>query len=180
MAAAYVDGAIAPLARSPVVTLALAAALAVAAIAGYLSEVGPRRRARALPAAAATAVALVLGFGALQRLAGRDTATATLLVYETLLVGIAVGLLVDLLRGRWSQAAVTGLVVDLGGLWEPVTLRDRLARALGDSSLELGYWLGASAATWTRRAGRCRSRDGRRPCDHADRQRRRAGRGAGP
>jgi signal transduction histidine kinase len=140
--AAYVDGAIAPLARSPVVTIALAASLAGAAIAGYLSEVGPRRRARALPAAAAIAVALVLGFGALQRLAGRDTAMATLLVYETLLVGIAVGLLFDLLRGRWSQAAVTGLVVDLGGIWEPVTLRDRLARALGDSSLELGYWLG--------------------------------------
>jgi signal transduction histidine kinase len=124
------------------VTLAFAAVLAGAAIARCLSEAGPRRRARALPAAAATAVAVVLGFGALQRLAGRDTATATLLVYETLLVGIAVGLLFDLLRGRWSQAAVTGLVVDLGGLWEPVTLRNRLARALGDSSLELGYWLG--------------------------------------
>ena len=142
VAAAYVDGAIVPLARSPVVTIALAAALAVAAISGYRSEAGPRRRARALPAAAATAVALVLGFGAFQRLAGRDAATATLLVYETLLVGIAVGLLVDLLRGRWSQAAVTGLVVDLGGVWEPVTLRDRLARVVGDSSLELGYWLG--------------------------------------
>ncbi|MDQ6778802.1 MAG: histidine kinase, partial [Actinomycetota bacterium] len=37
---------------------------------------------------------------------------------------------------------LTGLVVDLGGLWEPVTLRDRLALALGDSSLELGYWTG--------------------------------------
>ena len=35
----------------------------------------------------------------------------------------------------WSQSAVTGLVVDLGGLWEPMTLRDRLARALGDPSL---------------------------------------------
>ena len=37
---------------------------------------------------------------------------------------------------------MTGLVVDLGELWEPVTLRDRLARALGDPSLQLGYWLG--------------------------------------
>ena len=51
-------------------------------------------------------------------------------------------MLAELLRGRWSQGALTGLVVDLGGLWEPVTLRDRLARALGDRSLELGYWVG--------------------------------------
>jgi signal transduction histidine kinase len=47
----------------------------------------------------------------------------------------------DLLAGRWSQGAVTGLVVDLGGLWEPLTLRDKLARALGDNSLAVGYWL---------------------------------------
>jgi signal transduction histidine kinase len=36
---------------------------------------------------------------------------------------------------------VTGLVVELGGGWEPVTLRDRLARALGDPSLAVGYRL---------------------------------------
>jgi signal transduction histidine kinase len=139
--AAYVDGAIEPLARSPGVTLALCASIAVAAIAGYLGETGPRRRVRLVPAVGATAIALVLGFAAVARLVGWDAGVATLLVYEIVLAAIAVGLLADLLRGRWSQAAVTGLVVDLGGLWEPVTLRDRLARALGDSSLQLGYWL---------------------------------------
>ncbi|HET8821158.1 MAG TPA: ATP-binding protein [Thermoleophilaceae bacterium] len=139
--AAYIDGAIEALARSPVVTLALCASIAVAAIAAYLGEAGPRRRVRLVPAVGATAVGLVLGFGAVARLAGWDAGAATLLVYEIVLAAIAAGLLADLLRGRWSQAAVTGLVVDLGGLWEPVTLRDRLARALGDSSLQLGYWL---------------------------------------
>ena len=113
----------------------------MAAIAAYLGEVGPRRRVRLVPAVGATAVALVLGFGSVARLVGWDAGAATLLAYEIVLAAIAAGLLADLLRGRWSQAAVTGLVVDLGGLWEPVTLRDRLARALGDSSLQLGYWL---------------------------------------
>jgi signal transduction histidine kinase len=50
-------------------------------------------------------------------------------------------LLVDLLRGRWADAVVTGLVVDLGAPDEVGTLRGKLARALGDPSLEVGYRL---------------------------------------
>jgi signal transduction histidine kinase len=140
VAAAYVDGAIEPLADSPVVTLALCAAIAVAALDGYLREAGPRRRMRAVPAAGATAIALVLGLGAVARLAGWDAQPATLLMYEIAVAGIAAALLADLLHGRWSAGAVTDLVVDLGDL-ERVTLRDRLARAIGDPSLQLGYWL---------------------------------------
>ena len=73
---------------------------------------------------------------------------------------------------------MTGLVVDLGELWEPVTLRDRLARALGDPSLELGYWLGdrydgRGWAAVRHPAARRRARD------DAGRGRRRARRGAG-
>jgi hypothetical protein len=41
--------------------------------------------------------------------------------------------------GAVAVAAV--LVIDLGGLSEPFTLRDRVARALGDPSLEVGYRL---------------------------------------
>jgi signal transduction histidine kinase len=39
------------------------------------------------------------------------------------------------------QATVTGLVVDLGAGSEPATLRERLAQALGDRSLVVGYRL---------------------------------------
>ena len=56
------------------------------------------------------------------------------------------GLIADLLWGRWSQAAVTGLVIELGELAETGTLRDRLARALGDPSLAVGYWIEESAS----------------------------------
>ena len=141
--AAYLDGAIEPLGASPIVTLVLCAALVIAAIDGYLCEVGPRRRARVVAMAAAAALALVLGFGAVGRLAGWDIEAGTLWVFEVTLVVVALGLLGDLLRGGWSQGAVTGLVIELGELREPASLRDRLARALGDSSLELGWWLGA-------------------------------------
>jgi signal transduction histidine kinase len=44
-----------------------------------------------------------------------------------------------LLRGRWAEAVVTGLVIDLGAPDEVGTLRGKLARALGDPSLVVGY-----------------------------------------
>jgi signal transduction histidine kinase len=61
--------------------------------------------------------------------------------YEIVVLLIAVALPLDLLFRRWTQATVTGLVVDLGTLDETAPLRDRLAAALGDPSLEVGYRL---------------------------------------
>ena len=43
-----------------------------------------------------------------------------------------------------SQQALTGLVVELGDREAAGTLRDRLADALGDRSLQLGYWAPAA------------------------------------
>jgi signal transduction histidine kinase len=45
------------------------------------------------------------------------------------------------LWGRWARGAVTGLVVDLGEPAAGGVLRDRLARALGDPTLVVLYWL---------------------------------------
>ena len=55
-------------------------------------------------------------------------------------------LVIDLLRARWAEAVVTGLVVDLGARQETATLRGKLARALGDPSLVVGYRLPATGA----------------------------------
>jgi signal transduction histidine kinase len=153
VALAYLDGAVEPIGQSATATLVLCALLAAAAIQGYLSETGARRRARAVACVGALAIAAVLSFGAVGRLAGWGAEATTLWAYEVVLAVVAVGLVADLLRGRWSQGALTGLVVDLGGLWEPVTLHDRLARALGDRSLELGYWVG-DVAGYVDEAGR--------------------------
>jgi signal transduction histidine kinase len=66
---------------------------------------------------------------------------AVLWAYEVVIFAIAVGFLFGLLRGGWTEATVTGLVVELGDVPETGTLRQRLAAALGDPSLAVGYWL---------------------------------------
>src|SRR4051794_15062444 len=82
VAAAYLDGAIEPLGASPIVTLGLCAAIAIAAIDGYLREIGPRRRARLVATAGAAALALALGFSAVGRLADWDIEAGTLWTFE--------------------------------------------------------------------------------------------------
>jgi signal transduction histidine kinase len=142
---AYVASAIQPVARSAVATLVLCALVAAIAVQRWLGETGAPRRARAGAAAGALAICVTLAFGAVGRLSGWNVNGFALWAYEIALATVALGLVTDLLRRRWSQAALTGLVVDLGGVWEPVTLRDRLATALGDRSLQLGYWMDADA-----------------------------------
>ena len=141
--AAYVYAAAVPLARSDVVTIVVAFAVLAAAIGGYARAAGPDRRARATAVAAAAALAVPLAGGSVWRLlgAGSGARHPVLWGYEAVLVLIAVGFLADLSRGRWARAAVTKLVVDLGGDSEAGTLRARLAHALGDRSLMIAYWL---------------------------------------
>jgi signal transduction histidine kinase len=107
----------------------------------YAEATGPERRARLASLTAAAAFGLVLVVGAAARLAGAGSGRAMLAWYDLTVCLIAVGLAADLLWGRWTQAAVTGLVVDLGEPAEGGVLRDRLARALGDPTLVVGYWL---------------------------------------
>src|SRR5437588_2892966 len=66
--------------------------------------------------------------------------STTLLVYELALCIFAVALLGGLILAPWARSAVTDLVVELGET-RSSTLRDALARALGDPSLEVGYWI---------------------------------------
>ena len=100
----------------------------------------------------------------------------TLWAFEVTLVVVALGLLGDLLRGRWSQGAVTGLVVDLGelrGADHPARpARPRARRPLARARLVAG-----GRARLRRRSGPAvrRARRGRGPCGHADRQRATAG-----
>jgi signal transduction histidine kinase len=139
VAAAYVDGAVYPLARPDIATILLALAVVAAVLGGYLGAGGAERRARLAALAATSALALVLGLGAIGRLADAGTDAAGLWAYQAVLVLVGVGLFADLLWGRWTQAAITGLVVDLGELEEAGTLQATLARAVGDPSLVVAY-----------------------------------------
>jgi signal transduction histidine kinase len=147
VAAAYVDAAIAPLARNDWLTLALSAAVAAAAVHTFRGVTGARRKAAGLALAAAVAYAGVLGLGAVDRLASWDPHTdGSLWAYEIVIASAAIVLAVDLIRAPWASAVVTGLVVDLGATEESALLRTRLARALGDPSLVVGYRLPAAGA----------------------------------
>ena len=151
--AAYVDGAIYPLARQDMATIVLVASVLVTALVGWRRAGGAERRARAAAPAAASAVAMVLGFGAVGRVAALGADAAWLWAYQVVLVLVAVGLFVDLLWGRWTQAAITGLVVDLGEVEQGGTLQAKLARVIGDPSLVVAYRL-PGAAGYVDEAGR--------------------------
>jgi signal transduction histidine kinase len=88
-----------------------------------------------------------LGFELLRR--------ATLFV-----IGLApLAFLVGLLHARLARAAVGDLFVDLRGSPAPADLRDALARALGDPSLRLVYWLPAYES-WADADGQAVALDG--------------------
>lgn len=139
--AAYIDAVVEPIARNDYMTLVLTLLITAAAIDGFVRASGTARRAGLPALAAALAFAFVLGLGAVERLAGWEADTAVLWAYDIVIASLAVVLLVDLLRGRWAEAVVADLVVDLGKQTDTLTLRDELRRALDDKSLLLGYWL---------------------------------------
>jgi signal transduction histidine kinase len=140
VAFAYVVSLIPEVGETPEATIGLAAVVLVVGTQGFLRASGPERRARATAAAGSAAFAAVLFVSGLTRLAGSDSMDrAVLWAYLAVVAAIAIGLTLDLVHGRWVPATVTGLVVDLGEGSEAGTLRDRLASALGDPSLVLGY-----------------------------------------
>jgi signal transduction histidine kinase len=144
VAAGYAAAIVTPVWESRVGTVALAAVLVAVAVRGYVHAAGGERRMRrsalqatVLFAAGAAAIALVRSAVA--------TDAATLLAFEMMLCALAAGLLIGLLRWPWERAEVADLVVELGEA-RSGTLRDELARALGDRSLQVGYWLPEAAA----------------------------------
>jgi signal transduction histidine kinase len=148
----YAVAAIYPLAHNDPLTTVVAAMVLAEATRRFIRSAGPARPAwaAALLAAGTTAPAMVLGPAT--RLAGVDARTTVLADYDALvLTGVAL-LVVDLLRGRWSQDAVTGLVLDLGDHGTE-DLRGRLARVLGDPGLLVGYWV-PDAHTYVDETGR--------------------------
>jgi signal transduction histidine kinase len=141
VAAAYAYAAAYPLAANDYATIAFALGLAALTARRYVLFGGPELRARLASLTAASAFAPVLALGAVARLADVGMDRTSLFAYDLVVGLIAVGLFADLLWGRWAQAAVTGLVVDLGEAAAAGPLRERLARTLGDPTLVVGYWL---------------------------------------
>jgi signal transduction histidine kinase len=139
VAAAYLDGTVTPLAEDDALTLALSGAVIGVAAIAYRRTTGPMRTARRRALAAALAYGGVLALGAVGRVAGLEADRAVLWAYDIVIAAVVIVLFVDLLRGRWREPVVTGLVLDLGAAGDGATLQATLARALGDPGLVLGY-----------------------------------------
>jgi signal transduction histidine kinase len=139
IAFAYVDGVLGSWIPSDAATAVLASGITIVAAGRLARSSGPVRRGRLGAGLAALAVAAGLLSGHVPAFAGFDPGAMRLRLYEVILAVTAVALAADLLWGGWSRTAVTGLVVDLGGIAKTGNLRDRLARALGDPSLVVGY-----------------------------------------
>jgi signal transduction histidine kinase len=142
VAIGYAAALVTPVWRSEIATLVLGALLVAVCAGSYFRAVGAARRARLSALLGAASLGLVLAGGAAARLAmpAADADGPSLLALEATLCALAGGLLAGLLSPFWGRVAVTDLVVELGES-RSGTLRDELARTLGDPTLEVGYWL---------------------------------------
>jgi signal transduction histidine kinase len=140
VAGGYVAAVVTPIWNSLVVTIVLAAVLVAFAAAGYAGAVGRERRARSYGLGATVFLAAVFAVTAALRLAIPTDAVqgATLLETQVALCLLGPALLAGLLLAPWERAPLTDLVVELGEE-RSGTLRDALARALGDPKLEVAY-----------------------------------------
>ena len=98
---------------------------------------------RGLTPLLAGAVALLAWNSALgvSKLTGTDAPELIQIALLVALITVPVGVLLDILRARLARLAVGDLVLELRRNPAPGDLRAALARALGDPSLELAYWL---------------------------------------
>jgi signal transduction histidine kinase len=137
--AAYVQGALGAELDGPGWTLAFAAVLVAAASTRALAATGAVRRSRLVPLAVSASAGTVLAIGAASRLA--DGEADVLVAYELVLFVAGCTVAADLRLARWSQATIAGLVVDLGERAVGGVVRERIARAIGDPTLDVAYVL---------------------------------------
>jgi len=134
-------------------TLGVALLVAVAAFDIFVRSAGPSRKATQPALFAALAFAGVLALSSANALLNWDLDLPILLVYDVVVAALVILLLVDLLRGRWTEATIADLVTKLGEPTDDQRLRGELRRALGDPSLELGLWI-PDQARYVDEAGR--------------------------
>ena len=104
----------------------------------------PERRAGAPVLWAGSAMFAVLAFSVANDIFDHPLGEGPAWARELVFASIPLAVLAVLLQRRLARGAVAGLVVELEGV-AAVDLREALARALGDPSLELAYWVPAGA-----------------------------------
>jgi signal transduction histidine kinase len=106
----------------------------------WLRAGAAQRRAVAPVLVAGCATLAALGWTVVFDLLGDPLGALPANVYFTLVATVPVAVLFVFLQRRLARGMVAGLVVELGGPAASVDLRQALARALGDPSLQLAFW----------------------------------------
>jgi signal transduction histidine kinase len=135
----YVAALVAPIWRNDVAAVVLSVLLVAVAMHRWTMSTGRDRADRRTALGAATVFSTaVVGYVIVHSaVPSGDAVELMLVVYEVALCAVAVMLAMRLASP--SAAAVADLVVELGET-RSGTLRDALAHALGDPTLEVGYW----------------------------------------
>jgi signal transduction histidine kinase len=138
---------------NPIVAAAWGSTMLWCAWDTYGRTAGTARRAGHVAAAGASAVGLTVLAGAALRLIGVAPGVMGLAATEAVLAVTGLGLAVDLLLGRWPDAALTQAIIDLGQGGMAGSIRERLARLLGDPSLKLAFAVDARSDTFVDETG---------------------------
>jgi signal transduction histidine kinase len=101
----------------------------------------PQRRAVAPVVLAGSAALIALGALIIDDLSGGTDSGLFNNVFYYAFATVPIAVMFVFLQRRLARAGVAGLVVELGQSTSSSELRRALARALGDGSLELAYWL---------------------------------------
>jgi signal transduction histidine kinase len=109
----------------------------------WLQASPPQRRAVAPVLIAGSATLLALTGTIVNDLVGDPFGSVPANVFFYTFASVPIAVLVVFAQRRLARGQVAGLVVQLGEQSEPSDLRDALAHALGDPSLELAYWFPA-------------------------------------
>ena len=104
----------------------------------------PERRAGAPVLWAGSAMFAALAFSVANDIVDHPLGQGPAWTRELVFASIPIAVLAALVQRRLARGAVAGLVVELGEAATSLDLREALARALGDPSLELAYWVPAS------------------------------------
>lgn len=109
----------------------------------WLGASAAQRRAVAAVLVAGCATLAALCWTVIFDLLGDPLGSLPATVYFTLMATVPVAVLFVFVQRRLARGMVAGLVVELGEPSASTDLREALARALGDPSLELAFWFPA-------------------------------------
>ncbi len=125
------------------VTAVIAATTVAALVGRWLRATAARRRAVAPVLVAGCATLAALEWTVIFDLLGDPLSSLPAHVFYWMFATVPIAVLFVFLQRRLARGMVAGLVVELGRPSPSADLRQALARALGDASLQLAYWFPA-------------------------------------